>query len=249
MIGMSENEVLRALRGCGLTETEAKVYLALIRGKGDAKEISARSKVPYTKVHTVLSSLLEKSLITASSDRPTVYSARSVAEGLSDYRAMVQKKMEESFSKAEEALTALQGEREKSDIWIIKSAEEIFGKAYQMLRMSRRDVRLALPMLPKELIEGLLPVLTRLRAQDADINVLVTKEVGDIEVRRLSEVSKVRRRDKMFGGGLIVDNAEIMLFIGGNEGVMDTALWANHPGLVQLAIAYFDFLWAGSEVP
>ncbi|MGC8936328.1 MAG: TrmB family transcriptional regulator [Candidatus Methanomethylicaceae archaeon] len=246
---MSESEVLRVLRSCELTETEARVYLALIRGKGDAKEISARSKVPYTKVHTVLSSLLEKSLITASNDRPAIYSARSVVEGLSDYRAMIQKKVEEAFRRAEEVLTALQGEHEKSDIWIIKSAEEILGKAYQMLRMSRRDVRLALPLLPKELIEGLLPVLTRLRAQDAEINVLVTKEAGDSEVKRLSEVSRVRRRDKMFGGGLIVDNAEIMLFIGGNEGVMDTALWANHPGLVQLAIAYFDFLWAGSEAP
>lgn len=246
---MLETEVLRILKGCGLTETEAKVYLTLIRGKGNAKEISARSKVPYSKIHTVLSSLLEKALITASSERPVVYSARSVGEGLREYKIRVQKGIEEAFRRADQALTEIQGEPEKSDIWIIKSSGEILSKAYHMLRLSKREVKLALPILPEWLSEEILPVLIRLRAQEVDVNVLVTNEVDEGVVHKLSEISTVRRRDRMFGGGLIVDDVEVMLFIGGNEGAMGTAIWASHPGLVQLASAYFDFLWAGSEAP
>ncbi len=244
---MSESEVLRALRGCGLTETEAKVYLALIRGKGDAKDISVRSKVPYTKIHRVLSSLLEKSLIIASSDRPIIYSAKSVGEGLGEYRIRLQRGIEERLKRVEEALIPMQKEPEKSDIWIIKNVDEILERAYYILGMSRKDVKLALPALPHWLTERLLPVFMRLKAQDVEINVLVTKSIGEAEIKRFSEVSKVRRRDKMFGGGLIVDNNEVMLFIGRFEGSMDAAIWANHAGLVQLASAYFDFLWAGSE--
>ncbi|MEM4405475.1 MAG: helix-turn-helix domain-containing protein [Candidatus Methanomethylicaceae archaeon] len=246
---MLEVEVLRALKDCGLTETEAKVYLALIRSKGDAKDISARSKVPYSKIHTVLSSLLEKSLITASSDRPVVYSARSVGEGLGEYKIRVQKGIEEAFRRAEQALTEIQGEPEKSDIWIIKSSEEILSKAYHMLRMSKREVKLALPIMPEWLNEEILPVLIRLRAQEVEVKVLVTTEVNEDVVHKLSEISTLRRRDKMFGGGLIVDDVEVMLFIGSNGGAMGTAIWASHPGLVELASDYFDFLWAGSETP
>ncbi|MBC7112417.1 MAG: TrmB family transcriptional regulator [Candidatus Methanomethyliales bacterium] len=246
---MSEGEVLRILRGCGLTETEAKVYLALIKGRGDAKEISARSKVPYSKIHTVLTSLQEKSLITASSDRPTIYSAKSVGEGLGEYKIQMQKEIEEAFKRAEQVLTAIQGEPEKSDIWIIKSGNEILSKAYQMLRTARRGVKLALPVLPEWLSDEILPVLTRLRAQQVEVNMLVTKNVSKETIQKLSGLSTVRSRDKMFGGGIIVDDAEVMLFIGGSEGVMGTAIWASHPGLVQLASTYFDFLWAGSEAP
>ncbi|MCX8182116.1 MAG: hypothetical protein N3D12_03245 [Candidatus Methanomethyliaceae archaeon] len=246
---MSEGEVLRVLRGCGLTETEAKVYLALIRGKGDAKEISVRSKVPYSKIHTVLSGLLEKALIVASSERPVVYSARSIGEGLGEYKIKVQKDIEEAFRRAEHALMEMQGEPEKSDIWIIKSGEEILSKAYHMLRETRKGVKLALPVLPEWLSEKILPVLMKLRAREVEVNVLITKEVDEGMINKLSGISTVRRRDKMFGGGLIVDDVEVMLFIGGSEGAMGTAIWASHPGLVQLASAYFDFLWAGSEAP
>lgn len=244
---MSEGEALRVLRGCGLTETEAKVYLALIRGKGNAKDISVRSKVPYTKIHRVLSSLLEKSLITASSDRPIIYSAKGVGEGLGEYKIRLQRNIEERLGRVEEALMAMQKEPEKSDIWIIRNVDEILGRAYYILGMSRKDVKLALPALPQWLTERLSPVFMRLRAQNVEINVLVTKSISEAEIKRLSEVSRVRKRDKMFGGGLIVDSNEVMLFIGRVEGSMDTAIWANHAGLVQLASAYFDFLWASSE--
>jgi len=244
---MLDEEALRVLRSCGLTETEAKVYLALIKGKGDAKDLSARSRVPYSKIHTVLSSLREKSLIAALSGRPVIYCARGVGDGLGEYKVRLQKEIEERFRTAEHLLSEIQGAPEKSDIWIIKSNEEILDKVHHMLSVSKRDVKLSLPSFPESLSERVLPVLMRLRSQGVKVDILVTKDVEEREVHKLLGVSKVRRREKMFGGGLIVDDVEIMLFLGGSEGVIGTAIWASHQGLVQLARAYFDFLWSSSE--
>lgn len=246
---MSEDEILKVLRDCGLTETESKVYLALLRGGGDAKEISRRSGVPYTKVHTVLSSLIKKGLITMAGGRPATYSAKGVSDGIGEYRAFLKKNLEEVTEKAEKMLMALQIEPEKSDIWIIRKNDDILRRSYQMLEGSKKEVKIALPITPKWLVERLLPAFMRLRGEGVEISMLVTSSTALEGIQALSRFSTVRMRDRMFGGGLIVDGREAMLFIGKSEGSMDTAIWANHMGLIQLANAYFDFLWAGSEAP
>jgi len=51
------------LRGIGLTDTEAEAYVTLLAGEADAKSLSEASGVPYSKIHTVLSRLIKKSLI------------------------------------------------------------------------------------------------------------------------------------------------------------------------------------------
>ncbi|MGQ9759188.1 MAG: TrmB family transcriptional regulator [Candidatus Methanomethylicaceae archaeon] len=246
---MSESELVRILKDCWLTETESKVYLALLKGSGNAREVSVRSKVPYTKIHITLSSLLKKGLITASSERPTIYSAKGVSEGLGEYRMLLKRNVEEVVKRAEQMLMALQKEPEKSDIWIIRNNEEILKKSYQMLIASKKELKIALPTTQKWLAERLLPVFMRLRGEGVEISVLVTKSANSEDVQMLSRFSKIKIRDKMFGGGVIVDRNEVLLFIGKNEGEMDAAIWANHMGLVQLANAYFEFLWVGSEGP
>ena len=74
------------LRGIGLTDTEAEVYLALLDGEADAKAASESSGVPYSKVHTVLSRLMKKSLIIERGGRPAVYAAKKVQDGIRDYK-------------------------------------------------------------------------------------------------------------------------------------------------------------------
>ena len=56
----------------------------------------------------------------------------------------------------------------------------------------------------------------------------------------------VRARDRMFGGGIIVDGNEAILFIASEGSNPSVAIWSNHVGLVQIAKTYFDNLWASS---
>jgi hypothetical protein len=49
----------------------------------------------------------------------------------------------------------------------------------------------------------------------------------------------------MFGGGIIIDGKEAMLFLG--EDKPSLVIWSNHVGLVQFARDYFQFLWDSSR--
>jgi hypothetical protein len=52
-------------------------------------------------------------------------------------------------------------------------------------------------------------------------------------------------RDHMFGGGIIADGKEAMLFLGEDKPTL--VIWSNHVGLVGFAREYFQFLWDSSE--
>jgi hypothetical protein len=63
-------------------------------------------------------------------------------------------------------------------------------------------------------------------------------------LKRIQSVNELRVRDHMFGGGVIADGKEAMLFLG--EEKPSLVIWSNHAGLVGFAREYFQFLWDSS---
>ncbi|MGC9345496.1 MAG: hypothetical protein ACP5ER_01715 [Candidatus Bathyarchaeales archaeon] len=66
------------------------------------------------------------------------------------------------------------------------------------------------------------------------------------KIEGLAYISDLRVRDQMFGGGIIVDGKEAILFLG--EEKPSLVIWSNHVGLVRFARDYFQFLWDSSEI-
>ena len=72
---------------------------------------------------------------------------------------------------------------------------------------------------------------------------LVSSSADPADMARLSRFGEIRARDKLFGGGIIADDREAVLFLA-NEGIMPClAIWSNNAGLVQVAKTYFGSLW------
>lgn len=245
---MTEDSTMKKLMEIGLTSTEARVYIALLKGETNAKGLSERSVVPYSKIHTVLSRLISKSLVVDRGGRPSVYATKRTSEGLVDYKHAMVADLEAKLKGAEGALADLEAERdsEKSDIWIIKNQEDILRRTYETLNSAQREVQLALPVAPVGVVGVLTPVLMRLKSEKISVKLLLTHDFPANELKRLSDLANVKLRDKMFGGGIIVDNDKALLFIGSSGGGVDVAIWSNHAGLVQVARTYFDYLWEGS---
>lgn len=107
-------------------------------------------------------------------------------------------------------------------------------------------MKLALPVAPDGVVAALTPVLMRLKSEKISVRLLLTHDFPESELKRFSELANVKLRDKMFGGGIIVDNDKALLFIGSSGGAVNLAIWSNHAGLVQVARTYFDYLWEGS---
>jgi len=74
---------------------------------------------------------------------------------------------------------------------------------------------------------------------------LVSREAKNWNLEKIAEVAEVRVRDHMFGGGIIADGKEAMLFLGEDKPTL--VIWSNHLGLVQFAKEYFRYLWESSE--
>jgi sugar-specific transcriptional regulator TrmB len=236
---------LKELMGIGLTETEAKVYIASFGGASDAKRLSETARVPYSKIHTLLRGLEKKGLVNEKRGRPTLYVASEPREALEKYQKRRIEDLAKSIERAEQALkeVAMVGETEKPDIWIIKGQEEILRKAYEALNGAKKEVKFALPVVPELALVAFLPILTRLHADKVSVKFLLSNGIDSEIFRKLGELADVRVRDKMFGGGLIVDDREAVIVVGSEGADLSLAIWSSHSGLVELAKTYFDYLW------
>jgi hypothetical protein len=71
---------------------------------------------------------------------------------------------------------------------------------------------------------------------------MVTK---DQDSKKIADLGEVRVREGMFGGGVIVDSREALLFLGEDKPTL--VIWSNHMGLVKFARDYFQHLWESAE--
>ena len=245
---MSDTSAIEKLKLLGLTDTEAKLYIVLLKGSSDAKNLSRLSGVPYSKVHTVLSKLIGRSLVVENGGRPAFYEAKNVTQGLTEFKRLAEDEFESKIRDAEVVLmrVAASGEPERPDIWIIRNQEEILGKAYQSLAGAKSEVKLALPVAPDWTISMLFPVIKRLKMEEVSLKLLLAQNLMDGEMAKAKDLAEIRVRDKMFGGGIIVDDGEALLFIGSEGIAVSPAIWSNNAGLVRIARTYFDYLWESS---
>ncbi len=242
-------EAKKVLRELGLTQYETRAYLALIdKGVLTARQVSEYAEVPYSKIYEVLASLEKKGWVKAERGRPSKYYPRAPSEALEAAKM----RLEETARSWEQAiLSELQplyerGEiREKPDIWILRGEFSILAKLKETLNKAKKEVMVAAPSLPRTLESTVVLLLTHL--QNAGVNVLfmISREAKDWNLKKIANVAEVKVRDQMFGGGVIVDSKEAMLFLGEEKPTL--VIWSNHLGLVKFARDYFQHLWNSSE--
>jgi len=132
----------------GLSEYEAKVYIALISaGVANARVLSVMSGVPRTKVYSVLKKLIEMGLIIEVPEEPKKFAATAPKTAfesyLRSYREIVENllsvvsSLEETFKKAKNEVQPQQG-----NIWIFNGREEILEKIREMLSVAKNSVDL-----------------------------------------------------------------------------------------------------------
>jgi len=242
-------EAKKVLRELGLTQYETRAYLALLdKGALTASQISEHAEVPYSKIYEVLASLEKKGWIKAERGRPSKYYPKSPSEALEAAKLRLEemtKSWEQAIISELQPLYEKRGIREKPDIWILRGEFSILAKLKETLDKAKKEVMIAAPSLPGTLEDTVVSMLTHL--QNAGVNVLfmISREAKDWNLKKIASVAEVRVRDQMFGGGVIVDSKEAMLFLGEEKPTL--VIWSNHLGLVKFARDYFQHLWNSSE--
>jgi sugar-specific transcriptional regulator TrmB len=238
----------KVLRQVGLTEYETKTYLTLLeRGVMTASEVSEYSGVPYSKVYETLNSLERKGWLEAERGRPSRYFPKAPSEALEAARLRMEDMVNgwKRFVLGElQPLYEKRDLMEKPDIWILRGEFSILAKLREMLSVTRKELMIAAPAFAKDFVDAFTAVLGQLRDSGVSVQVMMA---GDWDVKKMTEVGEARVRDNLFGGGVIADGKEALLFLGEAEtggsysGLL--VIWSNHVGLLKFAREYFQLLW------
>jgi hypothetical protein len=68
---------------------------------------------------------------------------------------------------------------------------------------------------------------------------VIPKTEADKIVDKIKTVSDVITVDQLFGGGVIVDQREVLIIL--YEPLL--GIWSDHAGLAQVAAGYFNYSW------
>jgi sugar-specific transcriptional regulator TrmB len=132
----------------GLSEYEAKVYVALVKaGCTNARTLSVLSGVPRTKVYSVIKKLISINLIVEIPEEPRRFSPVSPETAfktyLKSYQNMVENlvsvvsSLDETFRKAKKDENLQRGE-----LWVIIGRQQILRKLREMLSKAKLTVDL-----------------------------------------------------------------------------------------------------------
>jgi len=246
-MSISENtrEVLREM---GLNAYEIDAYIVLLEGgQMTAMEISREASVPYSKIYEVLNSLKEKGWIKSSESRPFKYYPVPPLEATAFTKLRLEDKYQIWESAVAEELQPMYEKRElveRPDILILHGQQAVLAKLEEVLKKATKEIMIAAPAFARPIIVLAESPLSGLK-KTVSIKLMVAGKTEDwVFLKKFTSVNELRIRDHMFGGGVIADGKEAMLFLG--EEKPSLVIWSNHVGLVGFAREYFQFLWDSS---
>jgi len=143
---MEQEEILRILISCGLSEYESKVYSSLVfLGPSKAGIISRESKVPQSKIYEILDQLMNKQLVEVFDGRPKEFKAAEPEIALKNILEEKTKEIETLKSRVESMSDFLKPEKKDEvlgGVWTIKGEKfkEFFNKTSEMMGRSEKYV-------------------------------------------------------------------------------------------------------------
>jgi len=248
MSAVISEEAKSALREAGLTDYETRAYMYLLQvGATTASRISDETDVPYSKIYEVLNSLERKSWVETRADRPRQYYPKSPSEAMDATRLRLENMMKTWRNTVLGELQPLYEKREireKPDVWILRGEYDALAKLKDLVRNAKTELMLAVPSLAEPILSAVTPVFGELLGTSVKVQIMVSKDLN-LDVEPLSRIYEVRRKDRMFGGGVLADGREALLILGENKPSL--MIWSDHSGLVKFAKDYFQYLWDDAE--
>ncbi len=139
---MPLNPPLERLIGLGLSEYEAKAYLALLmHSPATAYETAKSSGVPTSKIYEVMEKLRVRGMAMAADEggERKLYVPQDAREFLAGEKA----RLSETIAGLEDDLKSISGARDVSYLWNVRSREDLLDRARAMVSRAEREVLLS----------------------------------------------------------------------------------------------------------
>ena len=232
------NGLIEHLSQFGLTEYEARVFLALLeKGALPVGELSFESKVPRTKIYPTVRSLESKKLIMQLPEKPLKYKALAPEDTLSDNLETQRdrlKRMRQTVGRLNDVYKHSQeiSDFEKHEVWSIKEEDKVKERLRDMLQQAKQEIfaiicadSLNFFFEYKELLKG---------AHFRDVGIFIVTEANEKNAGSISELvqySDIKHLKMTPQNNLcIVDKREALFF---RESPNLTGIYVNDTNLPE----------------
>ena len=140
---MGLKEVLDSIGRLGLSEYEARAYVALLRKEGaTAREIANESKVPRTRIYDVLNSLIEKEFIDPEKSRPMKFYARPVEDTILRLKRQLNNEIDEAVDEVRKLQKSV--EQERMVMFVLRNEESLNSYIKRYIEETEHTLNLSL---------------------------------------------------------------------------------------------------------
>jgi sugar-specific transcriptional regulator TrmB len=259
-----EEENLQVLKDLGLSNSQGRVYLALLRLGPDPKAtaISKFAKVPRQDIYRVLEELSQIGLVEKVISRPAKFRAISSKKAIS----LLLKKSKDAFSKLEKDADSLsrrlfenlgkESAVSKMDSFVlITEKETIISKSLELLGSARKKVSLINPWSEVILsLDILYEALNEALNRGVNVRWILDRPQEGQQIpegfQQLTENPKVRFRfvhDTPIVKLGIYDNEVGVALYPDSSSNLSPALFSNNPNVLVLTESYFETLWKSGK--
>ncbi len=246
---MQKENLIRDLKQFGLSEYEAKAYLALtLHGPLTASGVTEKSKIPQSKVYGILKSLSGKFLVESWNGKPIKFKAIEPSIGLKkvlDRKKMVIANLREKTELILEQIKPLKGfETENFGLWSSSGKIACMEKAAEMLSRAKEfgfatTSRFSrYPPLDSTYIDAL--------KKGIKIRMLGTSKLDEARRARATWYARQGAEIRIITMNVhpiigIVDDKEVSIRL--NDSDAPDMIWSNNPALISVFKTYFEDLW------
>lgn len=257
---MLEGE-LETIQEYGLTEYEAKSYLALVElEEATAREVADVSRVPRTKIYGVIDDLHQKSLVEVIPERPK----RFLPKPFHDYLDGYEDKFKERLKQVKEDKERFKGLIDSSGspsiqgagkFRVLKGRKNVLNRMLEMIEESEKSVWMLGSAFAPLRINYYSPLMHDKVEEDVIARVQCPiMSTNRMDIKETMAYADVRHRESENTGSsiLVVDGEEALIthYIPDDTHLFkgeDVSMWTDDPAIVADLTELLSNTWTGAK--
>lgn len=244
------------LEEIGLTKTEIKIYLSLLKlGQSTTTKIVKDAKIYASKVYEFLDKLIQKGLVSYVIKSNKKHFSATEPEFLKEFLKEKQREIQEQQKEISNILPQLKAIKKSGEDTIqseiyegLRGVKSVYEKIISTLQKGETQYIIGAPRIANELIEGFLLDWHKRRIKKG----IKCKYIYDSDVRdygRIREempLTKVRYLPKKIASPVWIEIFKDNIVIGHIKGKNAVLFLIKDKEIVQGYLNYFDLIWKSS---
>ncbi|MDZ7688775.1 MAG: helix-turn-helix domain-containing protein [Halobacteriales archaeon] len=251
-----EEDAVESLKSLGLSEYEAKVFIALQRlGVGTARDVYRLTDVPRSQVYGAAETLEERGLVEIQQSKPMEYRPVTLKEARERLQERFEKKQDVAFDYLEGARDeSPRKDEEREDFWTVKGRDTIDSRIDDLL--SQADDRVIFITTDGELVRSSMEDRLVSLADELDVYVMSSDEeflqrFEDAEGIMCVKTPEKAVREDRGGRFIMVDSNTVLLTVLGDGELSDirkeTAVWSSETSFATVLVQITEG-WLGEYI-